>query len=143
MFHHSGLPIPRFVSLKSDTVNVRVGPGKRYPIKWVFNRKHWPVEVVEEFGHWRKVRDHEGSEGWIHHSLLSGKRGAFIIDKRRPIYRAADSNSPIVAEVDAEVPAIIEKCDLVWCLLHFNKEIEGWIRRDYVWGIYEAERLEN
>ncbi|MCI5049775.1 MAG: SH3 domain-containing protein [Rickettsiales bacterium] len=141
MFHYSGLPIPRFVSLKNDTINVRVGPGKRYPIAWVYSKKHWPVEVFEEFGHWRHIRDHEGSEGWIHHSLLSGKRYGFVVETARPLYRAADTNSAVIAQINPEALGEIIGCDLIWCLMQFG-EIEGWLRRDYVWGIYESEIIE-
>ena len=85
----SGLPIPRYVALKSDEVNIRVGPGKRYPITWVYHRTHMPVEIVEEFAHWRKIRDFEGSTGWVHKGLLDGARTAlssriFINGRMRP-----------------------------------------------------------
>ncbi|HKH69397.1 MAG TPA: SH3 domain-containing protein, partial [Reyranella sp.] len=66
----SGLPIPRFASLRSDEVNVRTGPGPRYPIDWVFKRKAMPVEIVAEFENWRKIRDWQGASGWVHQSLL-------------------------------------------------------------------------
>src|SRR5215471_20860346 len=74
----SGLPIPRFATLKSDEVNVRTGPGSRYPVDWVFKRKGMPVEIVAEYEVWRKIRDWQGASGWVHQSLLTGKR-SFII----------------------------------------------------------------
>src|SRR5919204_606278 len=74
----SGLPLPRFASLRSDEVNVRTGPGTRYPVDWVFKRKGMPVEIVAEFENWRKIRDWQGASGWVHQSLLTGKR-SFII----------------------------------------------------------------
>ena len=77
-FNNSGLTIPRFVSLRSNKVFVRTGPALRYPIKWIYTREGLPVEVVQEFDTWRKVRDKDGEEGWIHSSLLSGKRHAVI-----------------------------------------------------------------
>ena len=70
----SGLPVPRFVSLKSDRVNVRSGPNKDQDVRWVYTRAGMPVEVTAEFENWRRIRDWEGAEGWVYHSLLSGKR---------------------------------------------------------------------
>lgn len=138
----SGLPIPRFVSLKSDFVNVRVGPGKRYPISWVYRRAHLPVEIVEEFGHWRKVRDHEQDEGWIHKGLLSGQRTAFIKDQRRPLYIAPDASSAVVMEAEPMVIGELVECDTSWCKLRILKR-DGWIRHDYLWGLYPKERIKN
>ncbi len=139
---HSGLPIPRFVSLKSDFVNVRVGPGKRYPISWVYRRAHLPVEVIEEFGHWRKVRDHEQAEGWIHKGLLDGQRTVMIRYQRRPIYIAPDASSAVVMEADPMVIAQAIECDTAWCKIEILKR-EGWIRRDYVWGLYNNEQIQD
>lgn len=140
LYENSGLPIPRYVSLKSDEVNVRVGPGKRYPISWVYKRDYFPVEVVEEFGHWRKVRDHEKAEGWIHKSLLSGKRTVFIQGQRRSLYLAPDANAPVVMQADPLVVGILQECNTQWCKLEIKGK-DGWIRRGYLWGIYENERI--
>jgi len=73
-FRSTELPLPRFVSLRSDKVFMRFGPGKQYPIKWVYERKWLPVEIILEFDTWRKIRDHAGEEGWVHQSLLSDRR---------------------------------------------------------------------
>ena len=90
------LPVPRFVTLKGDEVNVRAGPGRRYPINWVFLRRSMPVEVVAEFDTWRKIRDFEGIEGWVHQSLLSGRRGALILgDGLRDLRRSPDPEAPV------------------------------------------------
>src|SRR6185437_12015887 len=75
----SGLPIPRFVSLKSDKVNVRGGPNRDQEVRWVYTRAGMPVEITAEFENWRRIRDWEGSEGWVYHSLLSGKRTAVVV----------------------------------------------------------------
>src|SRR5437660_12925684 len=77
----SGRPLPRFASLRSDEVNVRTGPGTRYPVDWVFKRKGMPVEIVAEYENWRKIRDWQGASGWVHQSLLTGKRGFIIAAK--------------------------------------------------------------
>ena len=76
----TGLPLPRFVSLKGDKVNLRRGPSLDYKIDWVYKRKHLPLMIVSEFGHWRKVTDFEGYSGWIYKDLLSGSR--YIIVKK-------------------------------------------------------------
>ncbi len=141
MFHSSGLPLPRYVSLKSDYINVRVGPGERYPIRWVFRKARLPVEIVEEFGHWRKIRDIENSEGWIYKNLLSGERTALIRQHRRPLYRGPDANSGTVLEVDPLVPGTLLECTAHWCRLAFEG-YKGWIRRDFIWGVYPDERID-
>ena len=79
----SGLPVPRYVSLKSDRVNVRAGPTKDHDVAWVFTRAGLPVEITAEFENWRRIRDWEGSEGWVYHSLLSGRRTAVVTLKAK------------------------------------------------------------
>ena len=142
IFHQSGLPIPRFVSLKSGKINMRIGPGKHYPISWVYKRKQMPVEVVEEFGHWRKTRDIEGTEGWIRSNLLSGTRTALIKEQRRPLFVAPDLGTKILIEVDPLVPGAIEQCTLKWCQLTFDN-FTGWAPKDYIWGVYDNEVIES
>jgi SH3-like domain-containing protein len=68
----AGQKLPRFVSLRSDQVNLRVGPGENYPIEWVLTRKEMPVEIVKEFENWRMIRDWQGTEGWVHERMLTG-----------------------------------------------------------------------
>lgn len=79
----SGLPLPRFVSLKAERVNMRVGPGKQYAVAWRYVKTGLPLEVIQEYDNWRRVRDAEGTEGWIYHSLLSGERAAAVAPWRR------------------------------------------------------------
>lgn len=141
VFNPSGLPIPRFVSLKSNEVNIRVGPGTQYPIEWVYQRKHLPVEIIEEFGHWRKIRDYEGTEGWAHKNLLSGTRTAFILSERRGLHAAPDRTSPLRMQADPLVIGRIEECNTRWCQLSIL-EREGWISRDFIYGLYPGERFE-
>ena len=127
----SGLPIPRFVALRSDKVFLRAGPGLRYPKVWIYHRRNMPMEVVSEFDTWRKVRDWEGSEGWVHQSLLIGSR--HVIDK----------NARKIAMVSASVIGSIEDCprSVDWCQLRFG-DFEGWTPRHGFWGIYEGENIE-
>ena len=88
----SGLPLPRFVSLRSDEVNLRAGPGVRYPIDWIYARKDLPVEVIAEFEAWRKIRDWQGTEGWVHQSMLTGRRMMVVMGQARSL-RASDADS--------------------------------------------------
>src|SRR5215813_8918935 len=115
----SGLPIPRYVSLKSDHVNVRAGPTKDNDVAWVYTRAGLPVEITAEFENWRRVRDSEGAEGWVYHSLLSGRRTAVVTMKSRdelaPLHESADSSSIVNARLQAGVIAQVRKCDEHWC----------------------------
>src|ERR1700745_1299658 len=115
----SGLPIPRYVSLKSDHVNVRAGPTKENDVAWVFTRPGLQGEIPAEFENWRRVRDSEGSEGWVYHSLLSGRRTAVVTMKNKddlaPLYDQADSSSAIAARLQVGVVAQVKRCDAHWC----------------------------
>src|ERR1700759_3429375 len=115
----SGLPVPRYVSLKSDHVNVRAGPTKDNDVAWVYTRNGLPVEITAEYENWRRVRDSEGAEGWVYHSLLSGRRTAVVTMKNKdelaPLYDRADPSSAIAAKLQAGVVAQVKKCDAHWC----------------------------
>ncbi len=139
----SGLPIPRFVALRSDKVFLRAGPGLRYPKVWIYHRRNMPMEVVSEFDTWRKVRDWEGSEGWVHQSLLVGSRHVIVTDENITLYSAADENARKIALVSANVIGRIEDCpsNVDWCQLQFG-DFEGWAPRHGFWGIYEGEHIE-
>ncbi|HWU92866.1 MAG TPA: SH3 domain-containing protein, partial [Sphingomicrobium sp.] len=139
----SGLPIPRFVSLKSDRVNVRSGPNKDQDVRWVYTRVGMPVEITAEFENWRRIRDWEGAEGWVYHSLLSGKRTAVVVPKLNaelvPLYENADVESAVTAKLQAGVVGAIKSCSGTWC--HFTgKNFDGWIRQDRLWGAYPNEK---
>jgi SH3-like domain-containing protein len=141
----SGLPIPRFVSLKASRVNVRIGPGQDYKIAWVFVRPGLPVEIIQEFETWRRIRDSDGTVGWVFQSLLSGKRNAVVApwsnDDPRPIRAAASANSEITAYLGPGVMAEIERCDDSWCRLSGSK-FRGWIAQDQLWGVYPDEEID-
>lgn len=140
----SGLPLPRFVSLRSDEVNLRTGPGVRYPIDWIYLRKDLPVEVVAEFEAWRKIRDWEGAEGWVHQSMLTGRRMMVVIGKETRLLRASDADSAdAVAEVAPGVMGRLMQCprNRDFCRVEIG-QTQGWLRRDQFWGIYKGEWLE-
>lgn len=135
------LPLPRFVSIKSSKANLRSGPGLNYPIKWIVVKSGIPVEVIAEFEQWRKVRDMQGDEGWIHRSMLSGKRMLTIMDYTHTMYRDPALDSYPVALVDAGVQAEIEECEQNWCSIKAGG-YSGWVERDAVWGLYPEEIID-
>ncbi len=134
----SGLPIPRYVSFKSNEVNMRVGPGKRYPIRWVYRRVHLPVEIIEEFAHWRKVRDFEGTTGWVHKGMVDGKRTAMIVDHEQNLYAKPDATSATVLRAAPKVIGVARECQPDWCLLEIGGR-QGWIRKADIWGVKQEE----
>lgn len=138
-YRSTDLPLPRFVSLQSDKINLRTGPALRYPIKWVYQRKYLPVEIVQEFDHWRKIRDIDNEEGWVHKSLLSGKRTALInSDVNVNLYQKYSTDSRIIARVEPGVIAMINECTDGWCKISVS-DYSGWIERKFIWGIYDYE----
>lgn len=135
----SGLPVPRFASLKFGEVNLRTGPGTRYPIRWVYKRHHMPVEVVEEFGQWRKLRDMQGDEGWAHQSQLSGSRSA-IFKSETVLRRYPEQNAPPMIRVGKGVIAKLLECDIDWCEVQVES-YKAWTTKKAIWGVYPREIL--
>ena len=141
----SGLPIPRFVSLKSDRVNVRGGPNKDQDVRWVYTRAGMPVEITAEYENWRRIRDWEGAEGWVYHSLLSGKRTAVVVPKLNnelvPLYDSPDPTSAVTAKLQSGVLGSLKSCDGTWCRF-FGKNFSGYIQQDRIWGAYPNEKVD-
>jgi SH3-like domain-containing protein len=141
----SGLPVPRFVSLKSDRVNVRTGPNKDQDVRWVYTRAGMPVEITAEFENWRRIRDWEGSEGWVYHSLLSGRRSAVVVPKVKdelvPLYGNADIEGDVVARLQSGVLGTVKSCTGIWCRL-IGRDFDGWIQQERIWGVYPNEKVE-
>jgi SH3-like domain-containing protein len=143
----TGLPLPRFVSLKSDKVNVRLGPGQQYDVTFTFLREGLPVEITQEFDTWRKIRDSEGAEGWVFHSLLAGTRTALVTPwdtsgKSGPLALRAEPQDAarVTAYLEPKVLASVEQCHADWCLLS-GKGFRGWIEQDKLWGVYPNEEI--
>jgi len=134
----SGLPLPRFVSLRGAEVNLRTGPGIRYPIDWVYRRRGLPVEVIDEFETWRRIRDYEGTMGWVHQSMLEGRRSVLVLGEQRVLRRTPETSAPGVARLDPGVIARLEGCEAAWCLLKV-RGYDGWLRREAVFGLYPGE----
>ena len=137
----ASLPVPRMVSLRADEVNVRSGPGVRYPVKWVFQRRDMPVEIIAEYDTWRKIRDWEGAEGWVHRAMVTGRRTIIVQDREVTLRRGATDESPAVARLGQGMVARAEECGPNWCYLTVQG-YEGWARRGGLWGIYPDEILE-
>lgn len=136
------LPIPRFVSLRSDEVNVRTGPGQRYKSKWVFRKAELPIEIIAEFEQWRKIRDSSGDEGWVHRSMLSGKRTALVYGNDFKLLRKApEEKSPLIAKLEPGVIGSILECSEIWCRISVHKE-KGWLKKTDLWGVYEREKID-
>lgn len=141
-YNNTGLKIPRFVSLSKNKVFVRTGPGLRYPIKWVFKKQGLPIEIIQEFDTWRKIRDVDGDEGWVHQALLTGKRNALVIaEKGGLLVRKPVTDARPVALLEPKVLFYIEECSGAWCLGETDG-FEGWIERKSLWGVYENEELD-
>lgn len=134
----SGLAIPRFVSLRSDEVNLRTGPGQRYPIEWVYQKRGIPVEIINEFDAWRKVRDIAGDQGWIHKTMLSGRRSAIIKDRIQYLHSKADLGSAVTARIEPGVIARVDSCQVEWCRIEIGA-YAGWIPKKALWGVYSHE----
>lgn len=135
----SGLPVPRFVSLAADKVNARTGPGSRYPIAWQYQRRNLPVEVVAEYEYWRRVRDHDGTEAWVHKNLTSGKRYALVDGIVRPLLAKADPAAEVLLTAEPGVQVRLRRCpDRAWCQVEIAGE-KGWMERRHLWGLYPHE----
>jgi SH3-like domain-containing protein len=138
----SKLQVPRFVSLKSDRVNVRAGPTKDHAVSWVFVRAGLPVEITAESETWRRIRDWEGAEGWVYHSLLSGRRTGMVTAKSKddlvPLYDRADKTGSVLAMLQAGVLGSVTRCQGGWCELR-GEGFDGWIEQDRLWGVYPNE----
>jgi SH3-like domain-containing protein len=136
------LPIPRFVSLRSSMVNLHVGPGNHYPVEWQYVRQNMPVEIIAEFDTWRQIRDWQGTEGWVHKSLLSGKRNVWVLHKIRKLYKEPLEKSKVVAQVEPGVLASVLECQGAWCRVEIktpSQKHKGWIKRHGIWGVYPNE----
>ncbi len=134
-------PLPRFASLRSNEVNLRAGPGTQYPVEWVFLRRGLPVEIVAEYGRWRKVRDVDGSLGWVHQSLLSGRRWVMVRGAVQELYQAPAEGAEPVLRVEPGVLGKLLACREEWCRIDVAGH-EGWVMRRQLWGVYANETVE-
>ena len=150
------MALPRFVSLKADKVHVRQGPGPDHRIAWVFQQAGLPVEVIQEFEVWRRVRDSEGATGWVFHAMLSGRRTVLVLpwetkgDAQNPgstgtpvqaeLRASSSASSSTVAVVEAGVLANVRSCDGTWCEVSTGPHA-GFIEQKKLWGVYDQEAV--
>ncbi|MCH1568450.1 MAG: aspartyl-trna synthetase [Alphaproteobacteria bacterium] len=139
----SGLPLPRFVALSENTANMRRGPGEDYPMLFQYRRLGLPLEVMAEYGQWRQVRDHEGSEGWMHARLLRGGRHVVIRQAANalPLRNGAAAGAGVVALLQSGAIARLKECAEAWCEIE-TQGYRGWLQRDNLWGVYAFEELD-
>ena len=138
----SAEPIPRFVSLRADIVNLRTGPGGRYPIADVYKKKGYPLEIIGEFEQWRHVRDFSGEEGWVHERMVNGTRNVIVQGGQRILRASADGSAAPVAKLDPGVIAHLLECDTGWCRIEVqngSSDVKGWLARGDVWGVLAGE----
>ena len=137
-----GLPLPRYVSLRATKVNMRTGPGVQYPVEWEYRRQFLPIEIIAEYGTWRKVRDWQGAQGWVHQNMLSGRRTFIVTEEVRTVRRDPSTKSPGVAGLEPGVIGRIQFCpaNSTWCRVEADGHY-GWLRRVEFWGVYRHETL--
>lgn len=141
----TGLPVPRFASLKTEKVNVRGGPSRNHDMTFIFTRAGLPVEITAEAENWRRIRDAEGSEGWVFHSLLSGRRTVLVAPTKKsetfPLYDRANPEARVVAQLQANVLANARSCDGKWCRIS-GAGFDGYIQQQRLWGVYPNETID-
>lgn len=137
----TGDKLPRFASLRSDQVNLRVGPGENYPIEWVLTRKDMPVEIVKEFQNWRMIQDWQGSTGWVLDRMITAKREIIVAGAIRALHRRPDSASPTIARAEPGVVARLLECRGAWCRVEAGN-FTGWLQRSEIWGVYPDETVQ-
>lgn len=142
----SGLPLPRFVSVKSSPVNVRQGPSRDHDIAWTYMRSGLPVEITQEFENWRRIRDADGQEGWVFQGLLSGRRTALITPwsnrDNTPMREKPAETAEVRALLEPNVLVEVGPCDGTWCAVS-GTGFEGYVEQGRLWGVYPGEKIED
>jgi SH3-like domain-containing protein len=150
----SGLPLPRFATTRSDPINVRVGPGTKYDIAWTYLKAGQPVEIIQEFDTWRKIRDVDGSEGWVHQNLLTGTRSAIVApwsgESPVALLGAMQADAAVRAWLSPGLRVGVDRCDGSYCLVNASGKTEtggassytGYLPQETLWGAYQGERFE-
>lgn len=149
----SGLALPRFATTRSAEINVRVGPGTRYNIAWIYVKAGMPVEIVQEFDTWRKIRDVDGQEGWVHQNMLSGKRSGIARPAdagQMPLLSRAGDSTGVRAWLGTGFRVDIAKCDGAWCQVSATSQpatgaaatYTGFLAQAQLWGVYPNEEFD-
>jgi SH3-like domain-containing protein len=132
---------PRFASLRAEKVFLRAGPGPDFPIQWVFVRRGLPVEILATFDIFRKIRDSDGTVGWVNQQMLTGRRSILVSGAIRDLHHDANPGSEVVAQLEPGVVAAVSKCDPAWCEVKAGG-YKGWLKRDEVWGLEPDEVIQ-
>lgn len=143
----TGMQVPRFVTIKARDTNMRSGPGIEYPIKMNYKCAMLPVEILSECDSWRRVRDINGNEGWIHEAMLNSKRYVQIMrskklsqdDEEELLFRLPNDRSNVIAKIQSEALGKLIRCQSDWCNVSFGKTYKGWIHKSKLWGVYSFE----
>lgn len=150
----SGLPLPRFATTRSEPINVRVGPGTKYDVAWTYLKSGIPVEIVQEFDTWRKIRDVDGTEGWVHQNLLSGTRAGYatplVANGEIALRSNRADDSGMRARLGAGFKVIIKECDGTWCEVNAIQQeanqrsstYSGYLHQEELWGVYPDEIID-
>jgi len=134
----TNLPIPRYVSLKTNEANARRGPSLSHKIDWIYKRQNMPLEIYAEYENWRRVRDFEGLGGWVHYTLLSGKRYVLIKNELLEMRLLPSVESQVIAKVPQFNIANLDKCNKDWCRI-IDNGYKGWVLKSEIWGVYNNE----
>lgn len=150
----SGLPLPRFVTTRSTPINVRVGPGTKYDVSWIYKVAGTPVEIIQEFDVWRKIRDVDGSVGWVHQNMLSGNRAGYVLPEanleRVALRRSATDDAGVAAWLGSGFPVKISSCEAGWCSVSAADHptggpvvtYSGYLPEGDLWGVYRGESFD-
>ena len=139
----SGLPLPRYVSLRAGEVNLRTGPGVQYPVEWVYRKSGLPLEVIAEYKAWRKIRDWQGSQGWVHQTMLSSKRTFIVTGISRDLRAKPSTSAALLAQVQSNVSGNLLACPPgnAFCKVEVSG-FDGWMNRADFWGLLKGEAFE-
>ena len=139
----TNLPLPRFVSMRAESANARRGPSLDQRVDWEFVHRGLPLEIIAEYGQWRRVRDADGAGGWVHHALLSGVRTALVTgDAPVPLLAGPTEGAAVRAMAEPGVVGRLEACKDAWCEIAAGG-VEGWLPRAAIWGVGPDETLED
>ena len=137
----TNLPLPRFVSLKTNEGNARRGPGLTHRIDWVFTRAGMPLRVTAEYENWRRIEDAEGAGGWVHYSMLSGARSVLVTVNMVNVLDAPEDTALVNFQAEAGVVGRVQECAADWCRIGVDG-MRGWVRKSALWGVEAGELVE-
>ena len=130
-------PVPRWLSLKSDEVRARQGPGLDYRIMWEYQVSGQPVQVIAETTEWRKNCDPEGAVAWVHRSVVSSRRSLYNASTEEiPIHAGRSATSQVRARLSPRSLVSMDECEDGWCEVRVRR-LRGWVQQRAVFGAQE------